>query len=429
MVGEGGNLGFTQLGRLEFALAGGHINTDAIDNSAGVDTSDHEVNIKILLDVAARAGELDAAERGPLLVSMTDEVGSLVLRDNYAQNLALSCGQMQAPSMLHVHAGYIDWLEKTGHLVRDLEHLPDSKAIVARRAAGLGLTRPELALLLAYAKITATQSLVASDLPDESFAQQALVDYFPSALRERFATTMRQHPLRREIIATQLSNELVNLSGSTFLFRVVGETAASVADITRAHTATRRAFRVDELWRHIEALDDVVASDVQTGLLLGVRQLLDRATRWFLANRRPPIDVPETVNQLSWGIATVLDGLSESLRGSDAENLTAARDRLIEAGVPDDVASRAMILTEGLSALAVVDIALQTKVDVEEVAAVHFALADVLGLSRLGTLIGALPRDSRWHTLGEGRRARRPRGRARRADDRCVALDAVDDVG
>jgi glutamate dehydrogenase len=399
VVGEGGNLGFTQLGRLEFALAGGHINTDAIDNSAGVDTSDHEVNIKILLDVAARAGELDAAERGPLLVSMTDEVGSLVLRDNYAQNLALSCGQVQAPSMLHVHAGYIDWLEKTGHLVRDLEHLPDSKAIVARRAAGLGLTRPELALLLAYAKITATQSLVASDLPDEVFAQRALVDYFPSALRERFATTMTQHPLRREIIATQISNELVNLSGSTFLFRVVGETAASVADITRAHTATRRAFRVDELWREIEALDDVVASDVQTGLLLGVRQLLDRSTRWFLANRRPPIDVPETVNQLSWGIATVLDGLSENLRGDDAENLTAARDRLIEAGVPDDVASRAMILTEGLSALAVVDIALQTKLDVEEVAAVHFALADELGLSRLGILIGALPRDSRWHTL------------------------------
>jgi glutamate dehydrogenase len=399
VVGEGGNLGFTQLGRLEFALAGGHINTDAIDNSAGVDTSDHEVNIKILLDVAMRAGELDATERGPLLVSMTDEVGNLVLRDNYSQNLALACGQMQAPSMLHVHAAYIDWLEKTGHLVRALEHLPDAEAIAQRRAAGIGLARPELALLLAYAKITATQSLVASDLPDENFAQQALVKYFPSALRERFATTMRQHPLRREIIATQVSNELINLSGSTFLFRLVGETAASVADITRAHTATRRAFLVDELWSEIEALDDIVSSDVQTGLLLGVRQLLDRATRWFLANRRPPIDVGETVNQLSWGIATVLNGLSDSLRGSDSENMTTDRDRLIEAGVPDDVASRAVILTEGLSALAIVDIALQTKLDVEEVAAVHFALADVLGLSRLGTLIGALPRDSRWHTL------------------------------
>ncbi len=399
VVGEGGNLGFTQLGRLEFALGGGHINTDAIDNSAGVDTSDHEVNIKILLDVAARADELDEAERGPLLVSMTDEVGSLVLRDNYAQNLALACGQLQAPSMLHVHAAYIDWLERAGHLVRGLEHLPDADAIAQRRAAGLGLARPELALLLAYAKITATQGLVASDLPDETFAQQALVDYFPSALRQRFAATMTQHPLRREIIATQLSNELVNLSGSTFLFRMAGETAASVADITRAHTATRRAFRVDELWREIEALDDAVASEVQTGLLLGARQLLDRGTRWFLANRRPPLDVPEAVNQLSWGISTVLNGLSDSVRGIDAENLAAARDHLIEAGVPDDVASRAVILTEGLSALAIVDIALQTKLDVEEVAAVHFALADVLGLSRLGTLIGALPRDSRWHTL------------------------------
>ncbi len=236
VVGEGGNLGFTQLGRLEFALGGGHINTDAIDNSAGVDTSDHEVNIKILLDGAARAHELDHAERGPLLVSMTDEVGALVLRDNYAQNLALSCSQRQAPTMLHVHAAYIEWLEKNGHLVRALEHLPDAEAISARRAAGLGLTRPELALLLAYAKITATRDIVGSDLPDDPFTRRALVDYFPSPLRERFATAMTEHPLRREIIATQLANELVNLSGTSFLYRVVSETAASTSDITRAHS-------------------------------------------------------------------------------------------------------------------------------------------------------------------------------------------------
>jgi glutamate dehydrogenase len=399
VVGEGGNLGFTQLGRLEFALAGGHINTDAIDNSAGVDTSDHEVNIKILLDLAARGDELDVAERGPLLVSMTDEVGALVLRDNYSQNLALSCGQAQATMLLHVHAAYIEWLEKNGHLVRSLEHLPDSEAISQRRTAGTGLTRPELALLLAYAKITATQDIVGSDLPDDSFAQRALIDYFPSALRERFAATMTQHPLRREIIATQLSNELVNLSGTTFLFRVASETAASTADITRAHTATRLSFGVDEIWTDIEALDDVVASEVQTGLLLGVRQLLDRATRWFLANRRPPLDVPETVSQWQPRIAAVLTALPEHVRGRDAENFAAGLEKLVGAGVPKPLASRAVALSEGLSALAIVDISLQTKHDVDEVASVHFAIADVLGLSRLGSLIAALPRDSRWHTL------------------------------
>jgi glutamate dehydrogenase len=399
VVGEGGNLGFTQLGRLEFALGGGHINTDAIDNSAGVDTSDHEVNIKILLDGAARAHELDLAERGPLLVSMTDEVGALVLRDNYAQNLALSCSKTQSPTMLHVHAAYIDWLEKNGHLVRALEHLPDAEAISARRAAGLGLTRPELALLLAYAKITATRDIVGSDLPDDPFTRRALVDYFPSPLRERFATAMTEHPLRREIIATQLANELVNLSGTSFLFRVVSETAASTSDITRAHSAVRMSFRVDEIWSDIEGLDDVVASDVQTELLLGVRQLLDRATRWFLANRRPPLDVPETVDQWQPRIAAVLDALSERLRGRDAENYGAALGRFVGAGVPDSIALRAVALTEGLSALAIVDIALQTKRDVDEVAGVHFAIADVLGLSRLGSLIAALPRDTRWHTL------------------------------
>jgi glutamate dehydrogenase len=399
VVGEGGNLGFTQLGRLEFALGGGHINTDAIDNSAGVDTSDHEVNIKILLDVAARAGVLDAAERGPLLAAMTDEVGSLVLRDNYAQNLVLACSRAQALPMLNVHAAYIDWLEKNGHLVRALEYLPDAEAIAERRAAGLGLTRPELALLLAYAKITTTHDILSSDLPDDSFAQRAMVEYFPTALRERFAVAMTEHPLRREIIATRLANEMINLSGSTFVFRVATETAASAADITRAHSATRLSFRVDELWADIEALDDVVASDVQTGLLLGVRQLLDRATRWFLANRRPPIIVPETAAQFGAGIQVVFAALPTFVRGRDAETLAAARDRLADAGVPEQVASRTLALTQGLAALTIVDIAVQTKIDVDDVAKVHFALADVLGLSRLGALISALPRDTRWHTL------------------------------
>jgi glutamate dehydrogenase len=399
VVGEGGNLGFTQRGRLEFALGGGHINTDAIDNSAGVDTSDHEVNIKILLDAAERAGQLDPAERGPLLVSMTDEVGTLVLRDNYAQNLALACAQAQRVPMLHVHATYIDSLEKNGHLVRALEQLPDSEAIAERRTAGLGLTRPELALLLAYAKITATQAIIASDLPDDAFTAQALVGYFPSALRTRFAATMAEHPLRREIIATAIANGLVNLSGSTFMFRVASETSAAVADITRAHTAARLSFGVDELWADVERLDDVVPSDVQTGLLLGVRQLLDRATRWFLTNRRAPLDVPETVEQLAAGLVTVLRGLPTLLRGNDADAYAGELSRLAGADVPDDIAARAVALREGLSALAIVDIALRTKMDVGDVAAVHFALADVLGLSRLTVLIAALPRDTRWHTL------------------------------
>ncbi|HET9187363.1 MAG TPA: NAD-glutamate dehydrogenase, partial [Acidothermaceae bacterium] len=359
IVGEGGNLGFTQRGRIEFALAGGRINTDAIDNSAGVDTSDHEVNIKILLDVAARSGRLDSAERGPLLAGMTDEIAALVLRDNYAQNLALACSQAQAPATLHVHAAYIDLLEKQGHLSRALEQLPDADTIAERRAAGLGLMRPEIAVLLAYAKITTTQDIAASDLSDDIFAQQALVEYFPSGLREPFAVAMAEHPLLREIIATQLANQLVNYSGATFVARLAGETTASTAEIVRAHTAARQVFDTDAIWADIEALDDLVTSEVQTSLLIVVRYLLDRASRWFLANRRPPMDVPETVSRLEPGVRAVLADLGETLRGDQAERFAAEQQRLVEAGVAPALARRAIALGEGLNALSIVEIALR----------------------------------------------------------------------
>src|SRR5450432_2232917 len=399
VVGEGGNLGFTQRARIEFALADGRINTDAIDNSAGVDTSDHEVNIKILLDGATRTGTLAATERGPLLASMTDEVAALVLRDNYAQNLALTCSQAQAVDMLHVHASYLDALEKAGQLVRVLEHLPDAEEIKERRAAGLGLTRPELAVLLAYSKITATHSIVASDLPDDAFAYGVLQAYFPTALRERFAAALTEHPLRREIIATCLANTLVNVSGSTFVFRLTSETAASTADIVRAHTAARLSFDVDPTWHQIEALDEVIASAAQVDMLLGLRQLLDRATRWFWANRRPPIDVPATVAQGASAIAEVLQTLPNVLRGGDADDFVASRAALVDEGVPAELAGRVVALRYGLATLSVVDIAARTGIRPAQVAEVHFALGDTLGLARIGRLIAALPRDSRWHTL------------------------------
>ncbi len=397
-VAEGGNLGLTQLGRLEYALAGGRINTDAIDNSAGVDTSDHEVNIKILLETATRSGHLDPQERLPLLMAMTDEVAALVLRDNYGQNLALACSQAQAPAMLHVHAAYIDQLEKAGHLSRALEHLPDAEAIAERRAAGLGLTRPELAILLAYAKITITHDLVHSDLPDDAFAQDTLDGYFPTALRERFAAAMAEHPLRREIVATQLAGETVDYSGMSFVARLAAETTAATADIVRAHIAARRVFGIDDVWRRIEALDDVVPSEVQIDLLLGVRQNLERATRWVLASRRPPLDVAEIVTQCA-AAAEVLDNLDTLLRGEEAMALEVTVAQALDDGVPADVARVTASLEHSLSALAIVDTAHHSKVDVMEVADVHFAAAELFGFSRLRALISSLSRDSRWHQM------------------------------
>jgi len=330
---------------------------------------------------------------------MTDEIAELVLRDNYAQNLALACAEAEARSMLHVDAAYIDALEKSGELVRALERLPDAEGMSERRAAGLGLTRPELAVLLAYAKLTATHDITSSDIADDIFAQAVLVEYFPTALRERFAASMAEHPLLREIIATQLANQLVNFSGATFAARIGGETTASTAELIRAHTATRQVFDADALWLAIERLDDVVPSEVQTELLLCVRQLLDRGTRWFLTNRRPPLDVPETVAQLQPGVQAVSSRLSGSLRGAEAEGFAARVESLVGRGVPDDVARGAAATGSVLDTLSIVDIALRTQAGVDEVTDVHFALADSLGLSRLAMLISGLPRDSRWHTL------------------------------
>jgi glutamate dehydrogenase len=218
-------------------------------------------------------------------------------------------------------------------------------------------------------------------------------------LRERFAAAMAEHPLLREIIATQLANQLVNSSGATFAAGVAAETTASTAEIVRAHTAARQVFDTDAVWADIEALDDVVSSDVQTSLLIVVRQLLDRGARWFLANRRPPMDVPETVTQLEPGVRAVLAGLGETLRGEQAERFAAEQQRLTDAGVAPELARRAVALGEGLNALSVVEIGRRAGLPVDEVARVHFTLADVLGISQLSALVAALPRDTRWHTL------------------------------
>jgi glutamate dehydrogenase len=399
IVGEGGNLGCTQLGRIEFALTGGRLNTDAIDNSAGVDTSDHEVNIKILLDAQIRIGRLDPAERTDLLASMTDEVGTLVLRDNYSQNLALSCSSAQAADMIHVHTAYLDWLEKNGQLVRGLEYLPDAETLAQRRSAGIGLTRPELALLLALAKIGASHELAGSDIAEDDFAQRSLRNYFPTAVQERFGAALDSHPLRREIVATALANQVVNLSGTTFVFRVASETAASTAEIVRAHAAARAVFDVDGLWAALEALDDVVDSGTQAELLLGVRQLLDRATRWFLANRRPPIDVDEVVQLFSGGVRSAFARLTADLRARNAAEVDAAVAALVDKGLSPELAARIVALPEGVACLSIVDIALDVRRPVPEVADVHFAVGETLGLSQLALLVAALPRDSRWHTL------------------------------
>ncbi|MFD0685269.1 NAD-glutamate dehydrogenase [Actinomadura fibrosa] len=399
VIGEGGNLGLTQLGRIEFARSGGLVNTDFIDNSAGVDTSDHEVNIKILLDQAVRDGELTRKQRDTLLYEMTDEVGRLVLRDNYAQNVVLAASRAQAPAMLHVHTRYLRKLERDGRLKRRLEFLPDDKALVERRQSGLGLTSPEFSVLLAYAKLALDHDLVASDLADDPYLESWLVRYFPTPLRERFKPYMDRHPLRREIITTAVVNDLVNNSGTTFVFRMNEETGASAPDIARAYLVAREVFEMPRFRRSVEGLAHQVGESTQIAMLLEARKLTERGARWLLHNRRPPFDIRETIDFFAGGAAALSAQLPKVLVGLDLSAFEQRRDGFADRGVPDELAEQCAMLVTAFSTFDLVGIARDTGRPVEEVAEVYFDLADRLQLARLRERIIALPRDDRWRSM------------------------------
>ncbi len=399
VVGEGGNLGLTQEARVEYALGGGLVNTDFIDNSAGVDTSDHEVNIKILLDGVVRDGELAPADRGPLLHEMTGEVASLVLVHNYQQNRTLAAARAQAGQMLHVHARYIRKLERDHRISRRLDVLPGDKEIAERRSAGTGLTGPEFSVLLAQTKIAAGQELLASGLPDDPYLRRVLTDYFPAPLRERYAARMGSHRLHREIITTAVVNDMVDRSGTTFAFRLNEETGASVPDITAAWLVARDVFDMAGFWSQVEALDGLVDTSVQILLALEGRKLTERAVRWLLHNRRPPFDIQATIDFLADGVLTVGSGLPKLLTGSDLTGFDERRDSFTSRGVPLGLAERTAAMVPAYAAFDIVDIAARIGRPVEETAEVYFDLADRLQITRLRDRITALPRDDRWNTM------------------------------
>ncbi|TFH15975.1 MAG: NAD-glutamate dehydrogenase, partial [Acidimicrobiales bacterium] len=271
IVGEGGNLGLTQLGRVEYAIQGGLIYTDAIDNSAGVDCSDHEVNLKVLLDQLVRDGELTVKQRNDLLVEMTDDVARLVLDDNRAQTLALMIARTQSLAMVNVHARYLDTLEAEGYLDRHLEFLPTDKQIADRQAAGSGLRAPEFAVMIAYTKNADVVEVLDSDLPDDPAMESDLMAYFPPGVRERFPDAILSHRLRREIVATSLVNNMVNLAGISFDHRVTEDSGASVSDVARAFLASRDIFGFADVWREIDDLSSSISLDTQISLFLDAR--------------------------------------------------------------------------------------------------------------------------------------------------------------
>jgi glutamate dehydrogenase len=398
-VGEGGNLGFTQLGRIEYALGGGRINTDAIDNSAGVDCSDHEVNIKILLNRVVADGDLTEKQRNLLLAEMTDEVAELVLRDNYEQNVAISNSLAQASSLLHVHQAYLRWLEKKGLLNRELEFLPSDKQLAQRRSEGIGLTAPEFAVLLAYTKIWLDREVLASDLPDDEALRTMLHGYFPTPLRDRYAERIQQHPLRREIISTSAANHVVNTAGTTFVYRLSAETGGDTSDILRAHLLAYEVFDLAAYERAVEALDNTVPAAVQTRMRLEARRLAERGARWLLQNRRMPLDISKQLAFFREGVAEVVALLPKVCEGEDLETMQRTRDELVMAGVPVDLAGLTAAMNNAYSAFDIVEVARDAARPVDEVAEVYFYLADAMSMTALLARINALPRDDRWKTM------------------------------
>ena len=397
VVGEGGNLGFTQRARIEYALAGGRINTDAIDNSAGVDCSDHEVNIKILLEAAIRRGGLVAGERDALLASMTDDVAELVLADNSAQANALEIAAVEAASLVGVHARQVERLEQTAHLDRALEFLPSAKQLQERHAAGLGLTAPELAVLLAYTKLELERALVASDVPDDPALRHRLVDYFPPALRDPARFPVDEHALRREITATVVANAVVNRAGISFLSRLGDETGESLAELTRAHLVARDVFGMTELWDEVDALDLRVPAATQDTMFLALRRLVERGARWVVRHGGAP-ELGPAIERYRPGVAEVLAALPRVITGPAARRLDAQATEYERTGVPSDLAARVAVAEWALAALPATALAESHGADPVLVARLAFVLAERLELDRLLEHIAALPRGDRWQT-------------------------------
>ena len=396
MIGEGANLGVTQRGRIEFALAGGRINTDAIDNSAGVDTSDHEVNIKILFGDAVGAGRIDLARRNELLAGMTDEVAHLVLRDNYLQTQAISVAEAEGPARLDALALMMRDLERAGRLDRRLEFLPDDEALAERRAAGRGLTRPELAVLLAYAKISLYQDLVASDLPDDPELVHDLKLYFPTLLRRDFRDDVRRHRLRREIIATHVTNSMVNRVGPTFVTRMSEASGAAAPDVARAYTISRDSFGVRQAWSGIAALDNRVPAQVQVRLIREVGRLVERSTLWFLRHARAHLDLADRIAEFRPGVATVLERVESILPAPERSSFDRRLEGYQRDGVPAELA-RWVASAEVLASVCdIVAIAGRVGLGMEAVARTYFDLGSRFGLDALRERAAAAADGDRW---------------------------------
>jgi glutamate dehydrogenase len=402
VIGEGGNLGLSQLGRIEFARRGGRLNTDFIDNSAGVNCSDVEVNLKILLNGAVRAGEIKQAARNRLLVQMTGEVSRLVLRNNYLQGQAISTSEIQSKQSLSESAYVIRALERSGDLNRSLEFLPSDEDLAERRQAGEGLTRPELAIILSYGKIWLYRALIHSNVPEDPYLSFELNRYFPVPVQKRFAKRIKRHRLRREIIATAIANSLINRMGPVFPVRAQDDTGADPAAIARAYSIAREVFAVRDIWWQIEALDNRIPAAVQYTAMFQTTSLLRHMSYWLLENRRNDLDIERAVSRYAGKVAELSLELPEVLSVTQSARLSALRSQLVEQHVPEQLAARIASLEELHSALDLAEVAMAAHVRIGYAAKAYNELGERIGLTWIKEQIETLAADGHWQAVARG---------------------------
>lgn len=399
VVGEGANLGITQMGRIAFAAQGGRINTDFIDNSAGVDCSDHEVNIKILTDTLVAEGDLTTKQRNALLTEMTTDVASLVLRNNYLQTQAISLIEAEGPEALENQGRLIRFLERNARLNRTVEFLPDDQALTDRAAARQGLTRPEIAILFSYCKVWLKDELLKSDLADDPHLEADLPRYFPKVIQERFAGRIVRHRLRRELMATTVTNSLLNRVGGTFLTDIAEKTGAVPADIARAYVIVRDVFALRSLWDDIGALDGHVPATVQMAMHRDVQRLIEQAAMWMLRRGGTPLDISVNVAAFSGTIPALAATLDQVLPVSMRQAIeTQTADRIAE-GVPGDLARRLAVLGVMPSAGDIVRLAAAHGEAIGAVAALYFATGETFGFNWLREKAEKVAASGYWQRL------------------------------
>jgi len=402
IIGEGGNLGMTQKGRIEAAQKGVLLNTDFIDNSAGVDTSDHEVNIKILLNDAVQRGELDFDARNVQLAAMTEEVGQLVLNDNYRQNQAITLMEHQSIGRIGSMAHFIKTLENEGTLDRQVENLPTETELAERKSRGLGLTRPELAVLLSYDKMRLFQQLLDSDVPEDPYLSKELVRYFPAPLHEKYAEHMQRHRLKREIIATAVTNSTINRMGATFMMRMQEDTGKGPEAIAKAYTAAREILDARQLWAQIEALDSKVAEDTQLDAIKQIWSLLRHMTRWLLNRPGGSLDIAANVARYQEGVSALRQVLPEVLTPTGQGDFSCTQEKWEGLGMPAELGQRLARMPDLRAALDMVEVVQQSGQPMEQVARVFFELGEALDLEWLRGQIEALPVEGHWHAQARG---------------------------